>query len=300
MEMVAHDPKAAKRVGVPTRVGRDFVQADKGKKFQKGGEMKKPNKLFKGKETYKEELNEAKAIKSGKLTPKQYVMGEKSEEKAYKKGGKTKCYAEGGELDNASQPGAYAGLRAQAQRLKREAEEKANIKGGSPGPERPYSNKFADEGAYAVNTRVKPYTGEPKVSGELTQRQIDAKNKAQAGLAKIREDEASAKLASSSASRAAATPKVATPKPAVKKAAPAPVKRAVSKPSSGLRLDSAALADLKNFRDTVGSEWDKPAVDSGDELPVGADAYRKGGKVKGGNVRGHGAERTGRTRGRFI
>lgn len=33
MEIVAHDPKAAKRVGVPQSVGKDFVAADKGKKF---------------------------------------------------------------------------------------------------------------------------------------------------------------------------------------------------------------------------------------------------------------------------
>jgi len=35
MEMVAHDPAAAKRVGVPQSVGRDFVEADKGKTFKK-------------------------------------------------------------------------------------------------------------------------------------------------------------------------------------------------------------------------------------------------------------------------
>lgn len=35
MEMVAHDPAAAKRVGVPQSVGRDFVEADKGKAFKK-------------------------------------------------------------------------------------------------------------------------------------------------------------------------------------------------------------------------------------------------------------------------
>jgi hypothetical protein len=33
MEMVAHNPAAAKRVGIPQSVGKDFVQADKGKKF---------------------------------------------------------------------------------------------------------------------------------------------------------------------------------------------------------------------------------------------------------------------------
>ena len=35
--------------------------------------------MFKGKETYKEELAEGKALKSGKITPQQYASGEKSE-----------------------------------------------------------------------------------------------------------------------------------------------------------------------------------------------------------------------------
>lgn len=41
MAMVAHDPKAAKRVGIPQSVGRDYVEADKGRKFKFGGSMKK-------------------------------------------------------------------------------------------------------------------------------------------------------------------------------------------------------------------------------------------------------------------
>lgn len=32
MEMVAHNPAAAKRVGIPQSVGRDFVNADKRRK----------------------------------------------------------------------------------------------------------------------------------------------------------------------------------------------------------------------------------------------------------------------------
>jgi hypothetical protein len=35
MEMIAHSPEAAKRLGVPQSVGQNFVQADKGKKFAK-------------------------------------------------------------------------------------------------------------------------------------------------------------------------------------------------------------------------------------------------------------------------
>ena len=38
MEMVAHDPAAAKRVGIPQSVGKEFVAADKGKKFRAGGQ----------------------------------------------------------------------------------------------------------------------------------------------------------------------------------------------------------------------------------------------------------------------
>ena len=81
MAMVANNPKAAKKAGIPQSVGEEFMKADKMKK------------LFKGKDTYKEEIKEAKAIKSGKITPKEYAMGEESEKKM-KKGGK--CYAKGG------------------------------------------------------------------------------------------------------------------------------------------------------------------------------------------------------------
>jgi hypothetical protein len=36
MAMVAHDPKAAKRLGVKQSVGKEFLRADKGKHFTKG------------------------------------------------------------------------------------------------------------------------------------------------------------------------------------------------------------------------------------------------------------------------
>jgi hypothetical protein len=36
-------------------------------------------KLFQGKDSPKEEMKEAKAIKAGKVSPKQYVRGEKME-----------------------------------------------------------------------------------------------------------------------------------------------------------------------------------------------------------------------------
>ena len=94
MQAAAHNPKFAKKVGVPVSVAKEFNQADKGKKFGKGGDVANLKKLFKGKETYKEELKEGKAIKSGKITPEQYAKGEEMEKKM-KKGGCCKM-AKGG------------------------------------------------------------------------------------------------------------------------------------------------------------------------------------------------------------
>jgi len=37
MEAVAHNPSFAKKVGIPTKVGKEFAKADEGKKFKGGG-----------------------------------------------------------------------------------------------------------------------------------------------------------------------------------------------------------------------------------------------------------------------
>ena len=44
MAAIAHSPSFAKKAGVPVSVGKEFVTADKGKKFSKGGEMKHEDK----------------------------------------------------------------------------------------------------------------------------------------------------------------------------------------------------------------------------------------------------------------
>ena len=93
MAAAAHNPEFAKKAGIPVSVAKEYNQADKGKKFNRGGNVANLKKLFKGKDTKSEELKEAKAIKSGKITPEQYAKGEEMEKKM-KKGGK--CYAKGG------------------------------------------------------------------------------------------------------------------------------------------------------------------------------------------------------------
>ena len=40
MAAVANNPSFAKKAGVPQSVGKDFTEADKGRKFSKGGNMK--------------------------------------------------------------------------------------------------------------------------------------------------------------------------------------------------------------------------------------------------------------------
>ncbi len=47
MAAVANNPKFAKKAGVPSSVGKEFLTADKGKKFEKGGEMKESKMMVK-------------------------------------------------------------------------------------------------------------------------------------------------------------------------------------------------------------------------------------------------------------
>jgi len=121
MAMVANNSSKAKSLGIPKAVGKDYIKADKGKKFAKGGKVANLKKMFKGKETHSEELKEAKAIKSGKITPEQYASGEDMEKKA-----KTKKYAAGGAVKNFPQPKAMGGMN-----LKSGGSVKCMSKGGS-------------------------------------------------------------------------------------------------------------------------------------------------------------------------
>ena len=79
MAMVANDPKAAKRLGIPQSVGKDYVKADKGRKFAEGGSMKESKKMM-AKEV---------AFMKKKGAPKSMIKHEKAEY-GMKKGGMPK------------------------------------------------------------------------------------------------------------------------------------------------------------------------------------------------------------------
>jgi hypothetical protein len=89
MALVANNPKASKRLGIPQSVGEDFVKADKGRKFERGGEMKESKKMV-GKEI---------AFMKKKGAPKSMVKHEEAEMSAMKKGGKVAKYARGGGIE---------------------------------------------------------------------------------------------------------------------------------------------------------------------------------------------------------
>jgi len=77
MEAVAHNPSFAKKAGVPQSVGKDFSNADKGKTFSRGGDMKE-SKAMVGKEV---------AFMKKKKAPASMIKHEKAEMMGMKKGG---------------------------------------------------------------------------------------------------------------------------------------------------------------------------------------------------------------------
>lgn len=87
MEAVAHNSAFAKKVGVPQSVGQDFSKADKGRKFQKGGDMK------------------------AKMTAKMmnFEKSAKDTEKRMKKGSKEDKYADNNAMPGYKKGGALRG-----------------------------------------------------------------------------------------------------------------------------------------------------------------------------------------------
>ena len=112
MAMVANDPAAAKRVGIPQSVGQEFMKADKGKKFG-GGSTTRPDQQRVNKPKTQHgasalfsrggDMKESKAMVGKELAfmkkkgaPKSMIKHEAAEMGAMKYGGKVKKMASGG------------------------------------------------------------------------------------------------------------------------------------------------------------------------------------------------------------
>lgn len=89
MAAVAHSPEFAKKVGIKQSVGKEFVSADKGKKFAKGGTMAKIK--------HDDVVEDKKMIKKAVgMHDKQLHGGKKTNLSGLKKGGCVKKMAAGG------------------------------------------------------------------------------------------------------------------------------------------------------------------------------------------------------------
>jgi len=103
MEAVAHNPAFAKKVGVPQSVGAEFSKADKGRKFERGGDVKESKQMM------KKEV----AFMKKKGAPKSMIKHEMAEAKM-NKGGAAKKYAKGGSAsaraDGVAQRGKTKGM----------------------------------------------------------------------------------------------------------------------------------------------------------------------------------------------
>jgi hypothetical protein len=101
MAAVAHNPKFAKKVGIPQSVGDDFMKADKGKQFKRGGEMAESKKMKMTAKMFEKSGKdvEKKGMKEGS---KADMALDKKQMMVMKKGGKAKCMATGGSVSSAS------------------------------------------------------------------------------------------------------------------------------------------------------------------------------------------------------
>ena len=112
MAMVANDPAAAKRTGIPQSVGQEFMSADKGKKFGGGSKSRADSQVVNRPKTNQGKgelfakgghMKESKAMVKKEVgfmkkagAPKSMVKHEMAEMKGMKYGGKTKKMASGG------------------------------------------------------------------------------------------------------------------------------------------------------------------------------------------------------------
>jgi hypothetical protein len=66
MAAVASNPKFAKKAGVPSSIGKEFLTADKGKTFKEGGTVKKTNPFMEMIAKKKEDATKKPAKKMAK------------------------------------------------------------------------------------------------------------------------------------------------------------------------------------------------------------------------------------------
>lgn len=87
MAAVANNPKFAKKAGVPSSVGKEFLTADKGKTFKRGGEMKESKMMMKKEVEFMKKKGAPKSMVKHEMAE----AGMKKGGMAYAKGGMSEC-----------------------------------------------------------------------------------------------------------------------------------------------------------------------------------------------------------------
>jgi len=96
MEAIAHNPAFAKKVGIPRSVGEDFVAADKGKHFKKGGMNMKKRSVNPAMAMMAARAMQTPQAPGPQMAPPSAGMAPQGA--GMKRGGKTKKYASGGSM----------------------------------------------------------------------------------------------------------------------------------------------------------------------------------------------------------
>lgn len=182
MAAVANNPKFAKQVGVKQSVGEDFMKADKGRKFAKGGLTR-----------HEDEAMDKRMIKKAMgMHDKQMHGGKKTDMAKLKKGGCVKKYAKGGKVKGYEDGGlTFADMpeeerSAQARQAiadidKRQAAMSEEAGGASPVRSAPRrSVKTAKPAVKSMSVTKEEVTGstaaKPKTSGRVSLEEYSARS----------------------------------------------------------------------------------------------------------------------------
>jgi hypothetical protein len=139
MAMVANDPAAAKRLGISQKVGKEFMEADKGRKFGSGGMSKAESQSINKPKTHHGksalfakggDMKESKGMMKKEVSfmkakgaPKSMIKHEEAEMAGMKRGGGVKKMAMGGDT---------TGMGANKQRKGMTMEKMGSVKTAAP------------------------------------------------------------------------------------------------------------------------------------------------------------------------
>ena len=96
MDAAAHNPAFAKKVGIPSKVAKEYSEASKGQTFKQGGEMKESKAMMKKEVDFMKKKGAPKAMIKHEMAEAKYARGGGIETKGKTKGTMVKMARGGG------------------------------------------------------------------------------------------------------------------------------------------------------------------------------------------------------------